>query len=125
MLIQILLRQINIGFFLMVAARSIILAIFISAATSSMMIDCFNGCACAYRLDIVAQIKIMRESSLIFLDLWFVIYFWLPPEKYKIVLWKKKEFEDLKVLLVFFGFYFIIVKISSCISTMYSLRSQI
>jgi hypothetical protein len=90
-----------------------------------MMIDYINGCARAYRLDIVAQTKIMRESSLVFSGLWFVIYFWLLPEKYKIVLWKKKEFKDLKVLLVSFGFYFIIVKISPCISTMYSLRSQI
>jgi hypothetical protein len=35
---QILLRQVNFGVFLMVAARRIILAIFIPAATSSTMV---------------------------------------------------------------------------------------
>jgi hypothetical protein len=45
----------------------------------------------------------------------------LPPEKYKIVSWKKKEFEDLKDLLVSFGLYFVMVKVSLCISTMYYL----
>jgi hypothetical protein len=38
MVLQILLRQINLGLFLMVAARSIVLAIFVLAATSSIMV---------------------------------------------------------------------------------------
>jgi hypothetical protein len=63
----------------------------------------------------------MEEPLLVFLDLWFGIYLWLPPGKYKIVLWKKKEFEDLENLLVSFGLYFVIVKVSSCIFTMYYL----
>jgi hypothetical protein len=41
---------------------------------------------------------------LVFTGLWFAIYFELPSEKYKIVSWKKKEFEDLKNLLVFLDF---------------------
>jgi hypothetical protein len=36
-----------------------------------MLIDYFNGCARARSLDIVAQIKIMGEPSLIFTGLWF------------------------------------------------------
>ena len=38
MVLQILLRQINLGFFLMVAARRIILAISVPATTSSAMV---------------------------------------------------------------------------------------
>jgi hypothetical protein len=85
-----------------------------------MVIDYFNGCARACDFGIVAQIKIMGEPSLVFLGLWFGIYR-LPPEKYKIVSWKKKEFEDLKYFLVSFGLYFVIVEVSLCISTMYYL----
>jgi hypothetical protein len=44
-----------------------------------------------------------------------------PPEKYKIVSQKKKEFKDLEDLLVSFGLYFVIVEVSLCISTMYYL----
>jgi hypothetical protein len=51
-----------------------------------MVIDYVNGCARARGLDIAAQIKIMEEPLLVFLDLWFGIYLWLPPGKYKIVL---------------------------------------
>jgi hypothetical protein len=40
MVLRILLRQIDLGSFLMVAARSIILAIFFPAATSSTMMIC-------------------------------------------------------------------------------------
>jgi hypothetical protein len=58
---------------------------------------------------------------LVFLGLWFGIYLRLPPGKYKIVSWKKKEFEDLKDLLFSFRLYFVIVEVSSCISTMYYL----
>jgi hypothetical protein len=73
----------------------------------------------AHSLDIAAQIKIMGEPSLLFLGLLFDIYLWLPSEKYKIMSWKKKEFEDLKDSLVSFILYFIIVKVRSYISTMY------
>jgi hypothetical protein len=99
-----------------IAAKSIVLAIFVMAATSSikvirslgspatstkairllfpgilawvflsMMIDYFNGCVRAHSLSIAAQIKIMGEPLLLFLDLWFGIYLQLPLEKYKIV----------------------------------------
>jgi hypothetical protein len=44
-----------------------------------------------------------------------------PAEKYKIVSWKKKKFEDLEDLLVSFRLYFSIVKDNSCNSTMYYL----
>jgi hypothetical protein len=37
--------------------------------------------------------------------------------KYKIMSWKKKEFEDLEDLLVSFRLYFIIAEDSLCIST--------
>jgi hypothetical protein len=63
----------------------------------------------------------MGEPSLVFTGLWFGIYLGLPSEKYKIVSWKKKEFEDLKDLLVSFRLYFVVVKDSLCISTMYFL----
>jgi hypothetical protein len=86
-----------------------------------MVIDYFNGCARARSLGIAAQIKIMGEPSLVFSGLWFGIYLRLPPEKYKIVLWKKKEFEDLEDLLFSFRLYFVIVEVGSCISTMYYL----
>jgi hypothetical protein len=86
-----------------------------------MWIDYFNGCACARSLGIATQIKIMGEPLLVFTGLWFGIYLGLPLEKYKIVSWKKKEFEDLKDLLVSFRLYFVIVKNSSCNSIMYYL----
>jgi hypothetical protein len=86
-----------------------------------MWIDYFNGCARARGLGIAAQIKIMGEPPLVFTGLWFGIYLRLPSEKYKTVSWKKKEFEDLKDLLVSFRLYFVIVKDSSCNSTMYYL----
>jgi hypothetical protein len=38
------------------------------------------------------------------------IYLWLPSEKYKIISWKKTEFEDLKNLLVSFILDSVIVK---------------
>jgi hypothetical protein len=69
-----------------------------------MVIDYFNGCMRAHSLGIVAQMKIMGESSLVYLALWFCTYLRLSPRKYKIVSWKKKEFEDLKDLLVFSDF---------------------
>jgi hypothetical protein len=86
-----------------------------------MWIDYFNGCARACNLGIAAQIKIMGEPLLVFTGLWFGIYLGLPSKKYKIVSWKKKEFEDLEDLLVSFRLYFVIIKDSSCISTMYCL----
>jgi hypothetical protein len=61
-----------------------------------MLIDYVNGWARARALGIAVQIKIMREASLVLIDLWFVIYLWMLLEKCKIVSWKKKEFEDLK-----------------------------
>jgi hypothetical protein len=85
-----------------------------------MLIDYFNGCACACSLSIAAQ-KNMGEPSVVFTGLWFGIYLELPSEKYKIVSWKKKEFEDVEDLLVSFRLYFVIGKDSSCISTMYYL----
>jgi hypothetical protein len=84
-------------------------------------IEYSNGCARARSLDIAAQIKIIGEPPLVFTSLWFDIYLGLPSEKYKILSWKKKEFEDLEDLLVFFRLYFVIVKNSSCNSTMYYL----
>jgi hypothetical protein len=72
-----------------------------------MVIDYFNGCARACNLGIAAEIKTMGEPSLIFSGLWFCIYLQLAPEKYKIVSWKKKEFEDLKDLLVSFELFFV------------------
>jgi hypothetical protein len=49
-----------------------------------MVIDNFNGCARVRNLDIVTQIKIIEEPSLVFKDLWFS-FFWLSSEKYKII----------------------------------------
>jgi hypothetical protein len=43
-----------------------------------MLIDYVHGCARARSIGIAAQIKIMREPSLIFTGLWVVIYLWLP-----------------------------------------------
>jgi hypothetical protein len=86
-----------------------------------MWIDYFNGCVRARSLGIAAQIKIMGEPPLVFTGLWFGIYLGLPSEKYKIVSWKKKEFEDLEDLLVSFRLYFLIVKDSLCNSTIYYL----
>jgi hypothetical protein len=63
----------------------------------------------------------MGEPPLVFTGLWFGIYLGLPSEKYKIVSWKKKEFEDLEDLLVSFRLYFVIIKDSSCNSIMYYL----
>jgi hypothetical protein len=85
-----------------------------------MLIDYFNGCARACSLGIASQIKIMGEPSLVFTGLWFWFYsvaFW----KNKIMSWKKKEFEDLKDLLVSFRLYFLIARDRLCISTMYYL----
>jgi hypothetical protein len=85
-----------------------------------MLIDYFNGCARTRSLGIAAQIKIMGEPSLLFTGLWFG-FIRLPSEKYKIISWKKKEFEDLEDLLVSFRLYFVITRDSLCISTMYYL----
>jgi hypothetical protein len=63
----------------------------------------------------------MGEPSLIFTGLWFDIYLWLTSEKYNIASWKKKEFEDLKNLLVLCRLYFVIVEDWSCISIIYYL----
>jgi hypothetical protein len=94
-----------------IAAKSIVLAIFVLAATSSIKVIrslglpatstkairlLFPGILAwvflsmmidvrAHSLSIAAQIKIMGEPLLLFLDLWFGIYLQLPLEKYKIV----------------------------------------
>jgi hypothetical protein len=85
-----------------------------------MLYGCFNGCVRAHSLGIAAQ-KFMGELSSVSTDLWFVIYLWMPSEEYKIMFWKKKEIEDLEDLLLSFRLYFVIVGVSSCISTMYYL----
>jgi hypothetical protein len=56
----------------------------------------------------------------VFTGLWFG-FIRLPSGKYKIMSWEKKEFEDLKDLLVSFRLYFVIARDSLCISTMYYL----
>jgi hypothetical protein len=86
----------------------------------SMLIDYFNGCVCARSLGTAAPIKIMGEPSSVFTGLWFG-FIRLPSKKYKIISWKKKEFEDLENLLVSFRLYFIIARDSLCISIMYYL----
>jgi hypothetical protein len=60
-----------------------------------MVTGYFNGFTCARSLGIAAQIKIMGEPSLVFTVLWFG-FIWLPWGIYKIVSWKKKEYEGLK-----------------------------
>jgi hypothetical protein len=85
-----------------------------------MVIDYFNGCTCARSLGIAAQIKIMGEPSLVFSVHWFN-FIRLPSEKYKIMSWKRKEFEYLRDLLVSFKLYVVIAGDSLCISTMYYL----
>jgi hypothetical protein len=85
-----------------------------------MLIDYFNNCTRVCSFGIAAQIKIMGESLLIFIGLWFGSIR-LPSEKYKIMSWKKKEFEDLEVLIVSFRLYFVIDGDNLCIScTIYS-----
>jgi hypothetical protein len=76
------------------------------------MVACVHGAA--------AEIKIMGEPSLVFIGMWFG-FFRLSSEIYKIISWKKKEYEDLKDLLVSFRCYFVIDEDSLCISTMYYL----
>jgi hypothetical protein len=87
-----------------------------------MLDDYFNGCARARSLSTTAEIKMIRELSLVFTDLWFdtyILFMCLPSEKYKIVSLKKKGFEYLDDLLVYFRPCFIIAKDSLCIFTMY------
>jgi hypothetical protein len=47
------------------------------------------------------ELKLWGEPSLVFTGLWFG-FIRLPSKKYKIMSWKKKEFEDLKDLLFHF-----------------------
>jgi hypothetical protein len=75
-----------------------------------MLIDYFNGCTCVRDLGIADQIKIMEEP--VFTCWWLGIYLRLPSEKYKIVLWKKKNCK-LRSLLVSFRLHFVIVKYRS------------
>jgi hypothetical protein len=86
-----------------------------------ILIDYFFCYARVHSLGIATQIKIMGQpSSVVFTGLWFG-FIRLPSEKYKIMSWKKKEFEDLEDLLVSFRVYFIIAEDSLYISTMYYL----
>jgi hypothetical protein len=84
------------------------------------LIDYFNDCAHARSFGIAAQIKIMGEPSLVFTGLCFD-FIQLSSRKYKIMLWKKIEFEDLNDLMIYFRIYFVIARDSLCISTMYYL----
>jgi hypothetical protein len=81
-----------------------------------MVTGYFNGCMRACSLGTAAQIKIMGEHSSVY-----TCFLRLPSEIYKIVSWKKKEYEDLKDLLISFRRYFVIDEDSLCISTMYYL----
>jgi hypothetical protein len=97
MVIPILLRQINFGSFLLVAARRIILAVFVSTATSStMMIHtlgspatsiklsgyftltywCWYSCRCGLTTSMVARVYIALALRLK-LKLWENIYWYL------------------------------------------------
>jgi hypothetical protein len=80
-----------------------------------MLIDYFNGRMRARNLGIAAQIKIMGDSSLVFIGLWFG-FIQLPSEKYKIMSWKKIEFEDLEDLFISFRLYFVFTGDRLCIS---------
>jgi hypothetical protein len=83
-----------------------------------------NSCVCARSLGTAVKIKIMGESSLVFICLWFgthVLFMWLPLKKYKIAPWKKNDYEDLDDLLVSFRLSFVIIEDISCIFTMYYL----
>jgi hypothetical protein len=101
---QILLRQVDFGFFLMVAARRIILAIFVPAATSSTIVIRILGspatstrlfglfsleywcwysrrcwliilmAACVHVALALAQIKNMGAALLVFAGIWYDIY---------------------------------------------------
>jgi hypothetical protein len=138
--------------FIIVAARRIILAIFISAAPSSTMVIrtlgspaastrlfglfslkywCWYSCrrwlivlmvACVHvALVLRLKYKNMGAPLLVFAGIWYDIYaisFWLPSEKYEIVLWKKKSLKISKISLFSFRLYFVIVRVSS---TMYYL----
>jgi hypothetical protein len=86
----------------------------------AMLTDYFNGCARVGSLGIAGQIEIIGESLLVFTGLCFG-FIRLPSVKYKIMSWKKKEFEDLKDLLVSFKLNFVIAGDSLRISTMYYL----
>jgi hypothetical protein len=89
-----------------------------------MLDDYSNGCARACSLGTAAKIKIMGEPSLVFTVLWFgthVLFMRLPSEKYKIVSWKKNDYEDLDDLLVSFRLRFVIAEDSSYMFTMYYL----
>jgi hypothetical protein len=110
-------------------ARSIILAIIFSAAMSSIIVIrtldssvmstklfgyfaliylCWYSCRCwlttlivaRVHVTLTARIKIIGEPSLVFTGLRFG-FIRLPSKKYKIMSWKKKEFEDVKDLVLF------------------------
>jgi hypothetical protein len=75
----------------------------------SMLDEYSNGCVRTYSLGTAVKIKIMKKPSLVFICLWFsthVLFMQLPSKKYKIVPWKKNDFEDLDDLVVYFRFFF-------------------
>ena len=125
MVLQILLRQIYLGFFLLVAARRFVLAIFVPC----YVLD--NGDSYSrFAKDIDQAVRLLLTGILVLVllpmlidtgcDLVFVSF--RPPlENYKMVSWRKKEFEDLEDLLVSFKLYFVIAEDSLCIFTMYYL----
>jgi hypothetical protein len=89
-----------------------------------MLYDYSNGCAPARSLGTATKSTIMGEPSLVFTCLCFgtyVLFMRLPLEKYKIVSWKKNDFEDLDDLLVSFRLCFVIAENSTYIFTMYYL----
>ena len=87
-----------------------------------MLIDYSNGYVDKRSLYTAAKIKIIGEPSLAFTDCDLVsVSFRRPLENYKMVSWKKKEFEDLEDLLVSFKIYFVIAEDSLCIFTIYYL----
>jgi hypothetical protein len=84
-----------------------------------MLIDYFNGGACAPSLSIVAQIEIREEASLVFIDLWFGIILGCLQKNTRLCHGRRKSLNTSKRL------YFVIVKDISCISTMYDLLLKI
>jgi hypothetical protein len=79
-----------------------------------MLHDYFSSSVRARSLAIAAQkifLEKIEEPLLVFTSLWFDIHaitFWLPSEKYKIVLWKKKNLNTSKISLFSFRLYSII-----------------
>jgi hypothetical protein len=77
-----------------------------------MLIDYFNSCTHRHSLGTAAQIKITGEPSLLFTGLCLIT---------RLCHGRKKEFDDLEDLLVYFKLYFVIVGDNLYTSTMYYL----